>query len=130
MDSLNFYRLASGKIWSIKEAKFVTEFDELSTVNLIANGVMADEDYLKRTLEFYGFPIGDELITEEELAKNLRQKRDLLLTETDYLLMSDYPISDKDLDLVKIYRQALRDVPGQAGFPRSVEWPKKPGVIS
>ena len=118
MDSLNFYRLASGKIWSIKEAKFVTEFDELSTVNL------------KRTLEFYGFPIGDELITEEELAKNLRQKRDLLLTETDYLLMSDYPISDKDLDLVKIYRQALRDVPGQVGFPRSVEWPEKPEVIS
>lgn len=130
MDSLNFYRLASGKIWSIKEAKFVTEFDELSTVNLIANGVMADEDYLKRTLEFYGFPIGDELITEEELAKNLRQKRDLLLTETDYLLMSDYPIADKDLDLVKVYRQALRDVPGQVGFPRSVEWPEKPEVIS
>lgn len=129
MDSLNFYRLASGKIWSIKEAKFVTEFDELSTVNLIANGVMADEDYLKRTLEFYGFPIGDELITEEELAKNLRQKRDLLLTETDYLLMSDYPISDKDLALVKAYRQALRDIPEQEGFPHSVAWPEKPEVI-
>ena len=44
--------------------------------------------------------------------------------------MSDYPIADKDLDLVKVYRQALRDVPGQVGFPRSVEWPEKPEVIS
>jgi hypothetical protein len=28
------------------------------------------------------------------------------------------------------YRQALRDVPSQAGFPKTIVWPTKPGEIS
>jgi hypothetical protein len=35
---------------------------------------------------------------------------------------SDYVMSDA----WKIYRQALRDVPNQDGFPQNVIWPTKP----
>ena len=60
------------------------------------------------------------------LAASARQKRDRLLAATDYLVTPDYPISDDRLAKIKIYRQALRDIPEQAGFPRDIVWPKKP----
>ena len=60
------------------------------------------------------------------LAASARQKRDRLIAATDYLVTPDYPISDDRLAKVKIYRQALRDIPEQAGFPRTITWPEKP----
>ena len=60
------------------------------------------------------------------LAASARQKRDRLIAATDYLVTPAYPISDDRLAKVKTYRQALRDIPEQAGFPRTITWPKKP----
>lgn len=63
---------------------------------------------------------------EEKRAKKeaeVRAQRDSLIAKTDYLLAPDYPISAKDLEKVKAYRQALRDVPSQEGFPDNVVWP-------
>ena len=60
------------------------------------------------------------------LAASARQKRDRLIAATDYLVTPDYPISDDRLAKVKTYRQALRDIPEQAGFPRTITWPDKP----
>lgn len=67
--------------------------------------------------------------TSEELAEQVRSKRDFLLEETDYLLVSDYPISPEALEAVKVYRQALRDVPQQEGFPEKVTFPELPKVL-
>ena len=51
-----------------------------------------------------------------------RLKRNTLLAETDYMVLTDTPApSQAWLD----YRQALRDV-GQSGFPDSVNWPQNP----
>lgn len=65
--------------------------------------------------------------TEEEKRKKkeaeVRAQRDSLIAKTDYLLAPDYPISAKDLEKVKAYRQALRDVPSQECFPDNVVWP-------
>lgn len=68
---------------------------------------------------------------EEKRAKKeaeVRAQRDSLIAKTDYLLAPDYPISAKDLEKVKAYRQALRDVPAQEGFPDNVVWPEEPKV--
>lgn len=67
-----------------------------------------------------------EPLTPEELSAMARAERDRLITQTDYLLMPDYPISEDDLIATKMYRQALRDVPAQPGFPVDIEWPQKP----
>jgi hypothetical protein len=67
--------------------------------------------------------------TSEELAKRARERRDILLAETDYLLMPDYPVSEETLEEVKAYRQALRDLPEQAGFPQNISFPEKPKEI-
>ena len=66
---------------------------------------------------------------DDVIAKQVRAKRDRLIAETDYLAMSDYPLSDEDKAAVMAYRQALRDVPTQEGFPREVVWPEVPAVF-
>jgi len=53
---------------------------------------------------------------------NVRSKRDGLLSETDWMASSDVTMSSD----MTTYRQALRDVPAQEGFPFSVTWPTKP----
>lgn len=67
--------------------------------------------------------------TTEEVATQVRSQRDALIAQTDYLMMSDYPISEEDKALVETYRQALRDVPEQEGFPSNVQWPVAPQCL-
>ena len=55
--------------------------------------------------------------TQEELAASVRAERDRRIAPTDYLVMPDYPISQERLEGIKVYRQALRDLPQQLGFP-------------
>ena len=40
--------------------------------------------------------------------------------------MPDSPLSDSKVAEWKTFRQALRDIPTQAGFPTNVTWPTKP----
>ena len=68
--------------------------------------------------------------TEQELASMVRSQRDTKLSATDYLVAPDYPISPEDLEAVKVYRQALRDIPEQSGFPKNVQWPVEPQFLS
>jgi hypothetical protein len=66
-----------------------------------------------------------ELIEAEAFA-SLRAERDKRLADTDYLIMPDYPIDADKLDSVKVYRQALRDLPQQDGAPwigGEIPWP-------
>jgi hypothetical protein len=58
----------------------------------------------------------------EGKADMARAKRDQLLAEVDWSAGSDVVMSDA----MKTYRQALRDVPQQTGFPENIEWPTKP----
>ena len=52
----------------------------------------------------------------------VRNKRDQLLKETDWMALSDVTMSAE----MTSYRQALRDITAQAGFPYEVTWPTKP----
>lgn len=67
--------------------------------------------------------------TNAELAERIRNKRNVLISETDFYLISDYPIDAKNLEELKVYRQALRDIPEQSGFPKDVIWPDVPKFL-
>jgi hypothetical protein len=56
------------------------------------------------------------------LAASERTTRDELLKATDHYGLSDVTMSDE----MTAYRQALRDIPQQEGFPNSITWPTKP----
>lgn len=68
--------------------------------------------------------------TTEEIAAQVRAKRDALLAETDFLMMPDYPLGEEDSAALKAYRQELRDVPTQDGFPTEITWPDFPATLS
>ena len=55
-------------------------------------------------------------------AEEIRNERNQLLSETDWMAGSDVTMSTA----WRTYRQALRDVPSQEGFPNTVTWPTKP----
>ena len=57
------------------------------------------------------------------IASDVRNQRDRLLSDTDWMALSDSPTITTDW---ATYRQALRDITGQAGFPDAVAWPTKP----
>ena len=63
----------------------------------------------------------------QQKANAVRAIRDRLLTACDYRVAIDYPATDEERDAWIVYRQALRDVPEQNGFPDSVDWPVPPG---
>ena len=58
----------------------------------------------------------------DDLAAEIRAERGLRLSETDWMALSDNTMTPEWAS----YRQALRDLTAQEGFPHTVEWPNKP----
>ena len=69
-------------------------------------------------------------LSNEIIAEQQRTKRDeKLRLEVDSINAIRWEsFSDSDKTLWRNYRQALLDVPQQTGFPKSINWPTKPGV--
>lgn len=59
---------------------------------------------------------------DAEISENTRRRRDSLLSETDWWATSDRTMTAGQT----AYRQALRDITSQAGFPTNITWPTKP----
>ena len=55
-------------------------------------------------------------------AEKVRTDRDSKLAVTDFHALSDTDMSEE----ITTYRQALRDIPTQDGFPHEVTWPDSP----
>lgn len=78
------------------------------------------------------FTVRVDQLTPDDLAQikaqkssEVRLQRDRLLAASDWTHLEDYPKQDKQQ--WKQYRQQLRDVPQQAGFPDTIVWPTVPG---
>ena len=94
------------------------------------------------TGETVSIPLTAEEIAEREayerdvlpgvLLENLRQRRNQLLTETDWVTLKAIDDSNDGLgiQLPQVwmdYRQALRDLPANTVDPANPVWPTKPG---
>ncbi|NLK39465.1 MAG: hypothetical protein GX303_04360, partial [Clostridiales bacterium] len=62
----------------------------------------------------------------KRLANGARDKRNRLLAECDWTQTVDSPLSNEQKAAWATYRQALRDVPEQPGFPYDIKWPERP----
>jgi hypothetical protein len=71
-------------------------------------------------------------LANESLSAQVRIDRDKLLKHSDNRIRSD--VWDKYTDQEKAewadYRQALKDIPDQPGFPTDVEWPLEPSTFA
>ncbi len=64
--------------------------------------------------------------TTEYKAAEARYHRNSLLSQSDWRMLLDIP--EKHVTVWAIYRQALRDVPQQEGFPETIIWPTAPTI--
>lgn len=62
----------------------------------------------------------------KDAERNVRSNRDSLLQETDWIVVKSYERNENISAEWTTYRQALRDISTQAGFPYSIVWPDKP----
>ena len=60
----------------------------------------------------------------DKLAKEVREKRNQLLAETDFYFLSDRELDSAKRGALEAYRQALRDITKQKGFPYEIKWPE------
>jgi hypothetical protein len=60
---------------------------------------------------------------EEDAKQEVRDKRNSLLQMSDWTQVADAPV---DRAAWATYRQALRDITAQAGFPWTINWPVAP----
>jgi hypothetical protein len=60
---------------------------------------------------------------DAEQAKSVRQSRNDKLKDSDWTQVADAPV---DQTAWATYRQALRDITAQAGFPWAIDWPEQP----
>ena len=59
-------------------------------------------------------------------AANIRAQRDTKLAETDWIVIKNLELNANIPGVWEVYRQALRDIPAQEGFPWDVTWPSQP----
>jgi hypothetical protein len=60
---------------------------------------------------------------DAEQAKSVRADRNKRIADCDWTQVADSPV---DKAAWATYRQALRDIPQQAGFPWDIQWPTMP----
>jgi hypothetical protein len=65
----------------------------------------------------------DQAKLQSALATEARSKRNTLLAASDWTQVADAPV---DQVAWATYRQELRDITAQAGFPADINWPVAP----
>ena len=95
------------KIWYNKKTGDATVFDDAEDMSNWPN--------------FQEAELAPPTLTEEQVAEQVREVRNSLLAVSDHMALAD-----RITDAWRTYRQALRDVPTQAGFPTDVTWPVEP----
>jgi hypothetical protein len=63
---------------------------------------------------------------DERQAENVRDSRDGKLSATDWTQITDAPLTTEQRAAWSSYRQSLRDLTAQPGFPWEITWPAKP----
>jgi hypothetical protein len=63
------------------------------------------------------------------MSANERARRNSLLSESDWTQVADTPLNQDERDAWAIYRQTLRDITNQQGFPWEITWPVRPDGV-
>ena len=96
----------------------------------VAEALNSDNPVLLIPFEYnavqtYVLEFGEDI---EGQGRNIRVRRDGLLAAYDWTQLADGPLAKTDKAAWAAYRQALRDLPQQSGFPDEVAWPPEPAA--
>ena len=121
----------------VQEGETVIEGTANDIIQYVLNGEIKDYSseqlYIKANIPYgYKWDIATmsaiQVATDPEitayLATQARAKRDRLLNES--IIWSDTSYTGNVLASWLAYREVLKNIPSQAGFPGSIVWPTKP----
>ena len=95
--------------------------DQLGDLSWLNNPEVADQGWFETDIdETVAVPVNAS--TSDVVIATSRQ----LLTESDWAMMPDVPMTNGDKTKWQDYRKALREIKLQPGFPDQVTWPQKP----
>ena len=90
-------------------------------LNVETNTVSEVELTTEEQAEFDSAQAEEAARADDRAAAQVRKDRDAKLSETDWTALSDVTMTAE----MATYRQELRDIPEQEGFPNNVIWPTK-----
>jgi hypothetical protein len=85
--------------------------------------VRSDAGIWRQSWQVVDMNDGEKAEVDAMESASVRAKRNYLLTASDWTQVLDAPV---DQAAWSTYRQALRDITAQEGFPHNVTWPTKP----
>jgi len=110
-----------GTIYQYSQASGVEQVDGKWYTKYILGPVFADTtDEAGNVTTAIEHEAAYKAMKDAEQATNVRNQRTQLLSDSDWTQIAD---STADKTAWATYRQALRDVPLQAGFPWTIDWP-------
>lgn len=126
----NVYGLVDRKSLELKELINETEYEnhDDNVFALVTFTVSEIQRLGPSTLRFnddFTYYSDASLLSKHEGFKHIRNRRNTLLAETDWMMVQDSPLNDEKLELIKIYRQKLRDITSNT-HPDDVVFPDKP----
>lgn len=81
---------------------------------------------IQMTIDIWTGVMGYRSVSTSVTAREINTQRRQLLADSDWTQLADAPLTTAKKSEWASYRQALRDIPGQPGFPGSVTWPVQP----
>lgn len=75
---------------------------------------------------YYDYTTSQWVYDEQENADAVINQRNYLLYQSDWTQIPNNPLTPQIQQEWAVYRQALRDIPQQPGFPANVVWPTPP----
>jgi hypothetical protein len=95
------------------------EYDSLTQYIVRITPVPADQDYVE-------YRIDDVVYSYEDSIDDVTAKRKFLFLNSDWTQLPDVQLTPSQVGAWRVYRQGLRDITNQPGYPINVIWPVIP----
>lgn len=128
---------ATGEIVSIRDCPDITEQildDDIlwiegeypSSIYYMDNGVPVE--FPTHSFKYANFDYSTKTWVEDikRIESEVKAKRNTLLSASDWTQLPNGPLTSEKQQAWATYRQALRDITNQPGYPTNVEWPTAP----
>ena len=115
-----------GTVYQYSQASGVEQIDGKWYTKYVLGPVFTDTTVEGVTTTAAEHEAAYKATKDTEQAKSVRQTRDDKLKECDWVVIKNLETNSNIPGAWEVYRQALRDVPTQSGFPWTITWPDAP----
>lgn len=96
---------------------------DLKTERVVESSPLQVDGVWKRQWQIESLTDLEQQARKDNAASIVRNERNTYLSKSDWTQVADAPVNKT---VWATYRQALRDITSQPGFPWTIEWPEQP----